>query len=109
MLTYCSPNNCLFGIKIAVYSVGLVHSQSLAINTKGSPMTTITICQWCEIAPAITSVVVKGYEHATHEICADCVHVIALVECATCDNIANFMQNSPIGISFGMCFECDEN
>lgn len=67
------------------------------------------MCEWCEINVTETSCIVKGYEHAIHDVCIDCASIVNLVECASCDNIANFMQNSPIGISFGMCFDCDEN
>jgi hypothetical protein len=73
-------------------------------------MLTVTICEWCESALVATSVVVKGYEHATHQVCADCVHVVEIVECATCDNVANFMQDT-IYLNpryVGICFECDE-
>ena len=72
--------------------------------------TTTTICQWCESASAVTSVVVKGYEHATHNVCVDCVHVVEIVECSTCDNVANFMQDTVYLVPrfVGICFECDE-
>ena len=67
-------------------------------------------CEWCEINVTELSVVVKGYEHATHDVCYDCVHVVELVECATCDNIANFMEDTVYLIPryVGKCFECDE-
>lgn len=67
-------------------------------------------CEWCETNFTETSVVVKGFEHATHDVCMDCIHLTTLVECATCDNIANFMQDTVYLIPryVGMCFECDE-
>ena len=73
-------------------------------------MLTVTICEWCESALVETSVIVKGYEHATHQVCTDCIHIIELVECATCDNVANFMQDTVYLVPryVGMCFECDE-
>ena len=74
-------------------------------------MSTITTnCQWCEIAPSVTTVIVKGYEEFNHDVCIDCASIVNLVECRNCDNVANFMQDT-IYLTprlVGMCFECDE-
>jgi hypothetical protein len=67
-------------------------------------------CEWCELNFTETSVVVKGYEHTTHDVCMDCASIVNLVECRNCDNVANFMQDT-IYLTprfVGICFECDE-
>ena len=68
------------------------------------------ICEWCESASPTQTVLVKGYEHATHEVCVDCTTATELVECATCDSFANFMQDTIYFVPryVGICLECDE-
>jgi hypothetical protein len=73
-------------------------------------MITATICEWCESASPTQTVLVKGYEHATHQVCVDCTSATELVECATCDEFANFLEDSIYFIPryIGKCYECDE-
>jgi hypothetical protein len=68
------------------------------------------ICEWCESASPTQTVLVKGYEHATHQVCVDCTSATELVECATCDEFANFMQDTIYFVPryVGMCLDCDE-
>jgi hypothetical protein len=73
-------------------------------------MITATVCEWCELDAPTQTVVVKGFEHATHQVCVDCTMATELVECATCDNVATFMQDTIYFVPryVGMCLDCDE-
>jgi hypothetical protein len=73
-------------------------------------LTITTTCEWCESVAPVETVIVSGYEHATHKVCVDCTMATELVECATCDDVANFMQDTFYFVPryVGMCYECDE-
>ena len=73
-------------------------------------MITATICEWCELDAPTQTVLVKGFEHATHQVCVECTSATELVECATCDEFANFMQDTIYFVPryVGMCLDCDE-
>ena len=114
-MNYCSPTvhlkntlfgkNCQWGVLGLVYWIKVILNESEVIE-----MITATICEWCELDAPTQTVLVKGYEHATHQVCVDCTTATELVECATCDNFANVMQDTIYFVPryVGICVECDE-
>jgi hypothetical protein len=69
-----------------------------------------TACEWCESVAPTETVIVKGFEHATHNVCEDCTMATDLVDCAYCDNNATFMVDTFYFNPryYGMCDECAE-
>lgn len=101
---------CL-GLKLSV-PCGLIRllNKGYSKESEVIKMITATICEWCESASPTQTVLVKGYEHASHQVCVECTSATELVECATCDEFANFLEDSIYFIPryIGKCYECDE-
>ena len=111
LFTYCSSKLSCLGLKLSgVYGLLRLLDKGYPKESEVIEMITTTICEWCELDAPTQTVLVKGYEHATHNVCVECTSATELVECATCDEFANFLEDSIYFIPryIGKCYECDE-
>jgi len=74
-------------------------------------MLTITkqeICEWCEMASALQTVKVVGFEEYTHNVCVDCLQATDCLIVEFCED-CGWYEHEGVDCEYALCDTCGES